>query len=62
MMKLSRPIPRRLAILVFLLATLVSLSAQQKPDCTVKVTLLQVNDVYQFAPVDQGPMADWGEF
>ena len=30
------------------------MSAQQKPDCTVRVTLLQVNDVYQFAPVDQG--------
>ena len=54
-MRLSGPISRRLALIsVFLLATFVSLSAQQKPDCTVKVTLLQVNDVYQFAPVDQG--------
>ncbi len=35
-------------------AAIVSLSAQQKTDCTVQVTLLQVNDVYQFAPVDQG--------
>jgi 5'-nucleotidase len=48
-------IPQRLVVLcVFLLSTFVSLSAQQKTDCTVKVTLLQVNDVYQFAPVDQG--------
>jgi 5'-nucleotidase len=39
-------------IIVF--ADLMSLSAQQKTDCTVRVTLLQVNDVYQFAPVDQG--------
>lgn len=36
------------------LAAIFSLSAQQKPECTVKVTLLQVNDVYQFAPVDLG--------
>ncbi|MEO8435369.1 MAG: metallophosphoesterase, partial [Pyrinomonadaceae bacterium] len=26
----------------------------QKPECIVRVTLLQVNDVYQFAPVDGG--------
>ena len=36
------------------LAAIISSSAQQKPNCTVKVTLLQVNDVYQFAPVDLG--------
>ena len=35
-------------------AAIVTLAAQQKPDCTVRVTLLQVNDVYQFAPVDLG--------
>jgi 5'-nucleotidase len=47
--------PKRLAlILIIALWTIVPLSAQQKPDCTVRVTLLQVNDVYQFAPVDQG--------
>jgi len=40
--------------LIFLLATIFPLSAQQKSDCIVRVTLLQVNDVYQFAPVDQG--------
>ena len=42
------------AILFIVIAVIVPLSAQQKPDCTVKVTLLQVNDVYQFAPVDLG--------
>ena len=42
-----------LTVIIFLVAVL-SLAAQQKPDCTVRVTLLQVNDVYQFAPVDQG--------
>ncbi|MDQ1728300.1 MAG: 5-nucleotidase / UDP-sugar diphosphatase [Pyrinomonadaceae bacterium] len=41
-------------VLLVLLTTLVSLSAQQKPECTVRVTLLQVNDVYQFAPVALG--------
>jgi 5'-nucleotidase len=47
--------PKRLALIfVFVLAFIGPLSAQQKPDCTVRVTLLQVNDVYQFAPVDQG--------
>jgi 5'-nucleotidase len=46
---------RRIALtLILVLAAIVSLSAQQKPDCTVRVTLLQVNDVYQFAPVDLG--------
>ncbi|HXT62372.1 MAG TPA: 5'-nucleotidase C-terminal domain-containing protein [Pyrinomonadaceae bacterium] len=32
----------------------VSATAQQNRDCPVRVTLLQVNDVYQFAPVDGG--------
>lgn len=41
-------------ILLLVFAVIIPLSAQQKPDCTVKVTLLQVNDVYQFAPVDLG--------
>lgn len=47
--------PRRFTLaFVLLLAVVGSLTAQQKADCTVRVTLLQVNDVYQFAPVDQG--------
>ena len=29
-------------------------SAQQQAECSTKITLLQVNDVYQFAPVDRG--------
>ena len=43
-----------LTVIIVLRCQSCSLSAQQKPDCTVRVTLLQVNDVYQFAPVDQG--------
>src|SRR6185436_4323678 len=47
--------PRRMFLTIVIgLAAILSLSAQQKPDCTVRVTLLQVNDVYQFAPVDLG--------
>lgn len=45
---------RRTAVaLVFLLTAIFSIAAQEK-QCNVKVTLLQVNDVYQFSPVDQG--------
>src|SRR5258705_889080 len=54
-MRVNGRAPRRMALVVIiLLAAILSLSAQQKPDCTVRVTLLQVNDVYQFAPVDEG--------
>ena len=46
---------RRFAAVPLLLALIIfSGVAQQKPACNVKVTLLQVNDVYQFVPVDQG--------
>ncbi|HKO98806.1 MAG TPA: 5'-nucleotidase C-terminal domain-containing protein [Pyrinomonadaceae bacterium] len=57
---LNRLMPRKLAVLFVILAALVSLAAQEKHDCTVKVTLLQVNDVYQFAPVDQGASGGLG--
>jgi 5'-nucleotidase len=40
--------------LLLVIAIIIPLAAQQKPNCTVRVTLLQVNDVYQFAPVDEG--------
>lgn len=47
--------PKRATLLVLLVLALITpLSAQQKADCTVRVTLLQVNDVYQFAPVELG--------
>ena len=55
MMRVDRVPPPRIAlIIVFVLLSQVCLFAQQKPDCIVRVTLLQVNDVYQFAPVDLG--------
>jgi 5'-nucleotidase len=54
-MRINAPFSRRLKLtLILVFAGIVSSSAQQKPDCTVRVTLLQVNDVYQFAPVDGG--------
>ena len=50
-----RLLRRRLAVacLLALLAILPAF-AQQEPECTVRVTLLQVNDVYQFTPVEGG--------
>src|SRR6266508_4537655 len=54
-MSRDTPAHRRLAWILFLvIGIIIPLSAQQKPECTVRVTLLQVNDVYQFAPVDLG--------
>src|SRR5690348_17951405 len=48
--------PRRtaLALILFLAAIFSIAHAQEKTQCNVKVTLLQVNDVYQFSPVDRG--------
>ena len=52
---------RRTALaLALLVAALFSIAAQDKNQCNVKVTLLQVNDVYQFAPVDQGTKGGLG--
>jgi len=57
-MRFNRALSRRTAALVLILTTILAgsltSSAQQKTDCLVRVTLLQVNDVYQFAPVDRG--------
>ena len=52
---------RRTALaFVVSIAAIISIAAQQRPECNVKVTLLQVNDVYQFAPVDQGTKGGLG--
>ena len=52
---------RRTALaFVLSLVAIFSVAAQEKPECNVKVTLLQVNDVYQFAPVDQGTRGGLG--
>ena len=53
---------RRAALALALLLTAIgSIAAQDKAQCDlVKVTLLQVNDVYQFAPVDQGTKGGLG--
>ncbi|HEU0253038.1 MAG TPA: 5'-nucleotidase C-terminal domain-containing protein, partial [Pyrinomonadaceae bacterium] len=46
---------RRAALALTLFVTAIfSIAAQERAECNIKVTLLQVNDVYQFAPVDQG--------
>ena len=38
----------------FIALSLIPQQAQQQAECLVRVTLLQVNDVYQFAPVELG--------
>jgi 5'-nucleotidase len=54
-------IARRTALALALFVTaFLSIAAQQKTQCNVKVTLLQVNDVYQFASVDQGTKGGLG--
>src|SRR3954454_8720145 len=52
--------PRRALALVLLVAGLFTATAQEKSQSNVKVTLLQVNDVYQFASVDQGKAGGLG--
>jgi 5'-nucleotidase len=54
-MKLYRRLPVRplLALIALALASFLS-TARPQADCTLKVTLLQLNDVYQFSPVDRG--------
>ncbi len=52
---------RRTALALALFVTAIfSIAAQEKNDSNVKVTLLQVNDVYQFAPVDGGKKGGLG--
>ena len=53
--------PRRAALaLVLFITAILSIAAQEKTQCNIKVTLLQVNDVYQFAPVDNGKSGGLG--
>ncbi len=54
-MPLFRPSVRRAALaLVIALVHVLSAAGQTPRECTVRVTLLQVNDVYQFLPVEHG--------
>ncbi len=56
-MALIRLLPRRTALLL-LLTMIAALAAPAQPESSssncVRITLLQVNDVYQFMPVDRG--------
>lgn len=47
-------------VIVIILSSLLTGSAQQAVECTTRITLLQVNDVYQFAPVDRGTRGGLG--
>src|SRR5436190_5465815 len=61
-MILNRVSSRRIALALLTVALGVGVAtlefrrafAQEQRECPVRVTLLQVNDVYQFAPVDGG--------
>jgi 5'-nucleotidase len=45
---------RRAALaLALIVSAFLTTASSQKTDCNIRVTLLQVNDVYQFNPVDQ---------
>ncbi|MBC7909635.1 MAG: bifunctional metallophosphatase/5'-nucleotidase [Pyrinomonadaceae bacterium] len=54
--------PRRAGLTVALLLLMVATSVAQNAsdECLVRVTLLQVNDVYQFTPVDEGKAGGLG--
>jgi 5'-nucleotidase len=52
---------RRAALVLILIATVLPLVfAQETVECDVRITLLQVNDVYQFTPVDRGTRGGLG--
>ncbi|HEU4595006.1 MAG TPA: bifunctional UDP-sugar hydrolase/5'-nucleotidase [Pyrinomonadaceae bacterium] len=54
-MPFFRPSARRAALaLVLALVQVLAVEGQTARECTVRVTLLQVNDVYQFMPVERG--------
>jgi 5'-nucleotidase len=56
-----RTLRRAVSAVALLLAFQLPLFAQTaKPNCLVKVTVLQVNDVYQFAPVERGTSGGLG--
>jgi 5'-nucleotidase / UDP-sugar diphosphatase len=53
---MSRPLllaRRSLLVFALILVAFLTNASPQKTECNVRVTLLQVNDVYQFSPVDQ---------
>jgi 5'-nucleotidase len=54
MMRPYRPLRRGLFALALILCAALQLAAQAAPQRGVRVTLLQVNDVYQISPVDKG--------
>lgn len=47
------PLRRAALALALILCAFLTTASPQQTDCNVRVTLLQVNDVYQFSPVDQ---------
>ena len=59
-MKSSKRVFRNLTWLTLLLLASAVLIPAQQEECATRITLLQVNDVYQFAPVDRGTRGGLG--
>ena len=59
-MKTTKRTFRNLAWLTLLLLASAVLIRGQQEECATRITLLQVNDVYQFAPVDRGTRGGLG--
>src|SRR6185295_3193896 len=54
-MTLGRSLPVRTLLAAMVMAVAMAFSSTYpRADCTIRVTLLQLNDVCQFIPVDQG--------
>ncbi|MGH9907281.1 MAG: bifunctional metallophosphatase/5'-nucleotidase [Pyrinomonadaceae bacterium] len=49
-----KALPALALVLVLILTCIHAGSGQERRECTTRITLLQLNDVYQFAPVDRG--------
>ena len=59
-MKSALLVSRTLLVFALLFQGISVVPAQQATECNVRVTLLQVNDVYQFSPVDLGTKGGLG--
>lgn len=59
-MKANKRVSRNTAWLALILLVSAFVSQAQQQECATRITLLQVNDVYQFAPVDRGTRGGLG--
>lgn len=59
-MKANKRVFRSTALLTLMLLVCAVVTPAQQEECATRITLLQVNDVYQFAPVDRGTRGGLG--